>query len=93
MILPTLGCDSMQDEKTLEKPMGMNHQQSRMQQCGAAMIVGTFALLLITACTSDQPKPLPHSTPDQVRGHGDRAFEKLKQEEQERATRPPTSRY
>ncbi len=71
----------------------MNHRQSRMQQCGAAMIVGAFVLLSITACASDQPKPLPQSTPDQVRGHANRAFEKLKQEEQEKATRPPAPRY
>jgi hypothetical protein len=71
----------------------MNHRQSRMQQRSAAMGVGIFVLLLITACASDQSKPLPQSTPDQVRGHADRAFEKLKQEEQERGAQPPTPRY
>ena len=53
---------------------------------------GLFVLSLITACASDQPKPLPQPTPDQVRGHADRAFEKLKQEEQERAAQPPVPR-
>ena len=57
------------------------------------MVVGVCVLLLITACASDQSKPLPQSTPDQVRGHADRAFEKLKQEEQERGAQPPTPRY
>ena len=57
------------------------------------MIVGVFVLLLITACASDQPKPLPPSTPDQVRSHADGTFEKLKQEEKERAAQPPTPRY
>jgi hypothetical protein len=57
------------------------------------MVVGVFVLLLITACASDQSKPLPQSTPDQVRGHTDRAFEKLKQEEQERGAQLPTPRY
>jgi hypothetical protein len=71
----------------------MNHQQRRMQQCGATMSGGAFILLLIMGCASDQPKSLPQPTPDQVRGHGDRAFEKLRQEEQERAIRPPTPRY
>jgi hypothetical protein len=71
----------------------MNHRQSRMQQRGAAMGAGVFVLLLITACASDQSKPLPQSTPDQVRGHADRAFEKLKQEEQERGAQPPTPPY
>ena len=66
----------------------MNHRRSRMQQSGAVIIVGLFVLSLITACVSDQSKPSPQLTPDQVRGHADRAFEKLKQEEQERAAQP-----
>ena len=70
----------------------MNHRRSRMQQSGVAMVVGLFALSLITACASDQPKPPPQPTPDQVRSHADRAFEKLKQEEQERAAQPPVPR-
>jgi hypothetical protein len=57
------------------------------------MTVGVCVILLITACASDQSKPLPQSTPDQVRGHTDRAFEKLKQDEQERGAQPPTPRY
>ena len=70
----------------------MIHRRSRMQQRGVAMIVGPIVLSLITACASDQPKPLPQPTPDQVRSHADRAFEKLKQEEQERAAQPPVPR-
>jgi hypothetical protein len=53
------------------------------------MVVGLFVLLQITACASNEPKPLPQQTPDQVRGHADRTFDKLKQEEQERAAQPP----
>jgi hypothetical protein len=67
----------------------MNHRRSCMQQRGVAMVASLFALSLVTACASDQPKPLPQPTPDQVRGHADRAFDKLKQEEQERAAQPP----
>jgi outer membrane biogenesis lipoprotein LolB len=70
----------------------MNHRWSRMQQRRVVMVVGLFVLLLITACASDQPKPLPQPTPDQVRSHADRAFEKLKQEEQENAAQPPVPR-
>jgi ABC-type transporter MlaC component len=71
----------------------MNYRRSRNQQRGVAMVVSLFALLMVvTACASDQTKPLPQPTPDQVRGHADRAFEKLKQEEQERAAQPPTPR-
>ena len=72
--------------------MRMNYRRSHMQHIGIAMAVGLFVFSLITACASDQPKPLPQPTPDQVRNHADRAFEKLKQEEQERATRPPVPR-
>ena len=72
--------------------MRMNHRRSRMQQRGVALVAGLFVFSLITACASDQPKPLPQPTPDQVRGHADRAFEKLKQEEQERAAQPPVPR-
>ena len=67
----------------------MNHRRSRMQQGGVTIVVGLFALSLVTGCTSDQPKPLPQPTPDQVRSHADRAFEKLKQEEQEQSNQPP----
>ncbi len=70
----------------------MNHRRSRMQQGGIAMVVGLLLLLQIAACASNDPKPLPQPTPDQVRGHADRAFEKLKQEEQERAAQPPVPR-
>jgi hypothetical protein len=71
----------------------MNHRRSRMHQSGVAiMIVGLFVLSLITACASDQPIPPPQPTPDQVRSHADRAFEKLKQEEQESAPQPPVPR-
>jgi hypothetical protein len=44
---------------------------------------------IVVACASNGPKGLPPPTPDQVRSHADRAFEKLKQEEQERAVQPP----
>ena len=71
----------------------MNHRRSRMQQSEVVIIiVGLFVLSLITACASDQPKSLPQPTPDQVRSHADRAFEKLKQEEQESASQPPIPR-
>ena len=67
----------------------MNYRQNCMQQSGVALVMSLVLLSLITACASDQPKPLPQPTPDQVRGHADRAFDKLKQEERERATQPP----
>ena len=64
---------------------------------GRQMITGyamtAILFMAMTACSSDQPKPPLQPTPDQVRGHADRAFEKLKQEEQERTTQPPAQRY
>jgi hypothetical protein len=70
----------------------MNHRRNCMQQPGIVVAAGLCVFSLITACASDQPKPLPQPTPDQVRSHADRTFEKLKQEEQERAAQPPVPR-
>jgi len=56
------------------------------------IVLGLYSLAVfsaVVACTSDGPKGPPPPTPDQVRSHADRAFEKLKQEEQERAAQPP----
>lgn len=55
-------------------------------------LVGLMAgvlFMIIAGCSSEQPKPLAQPTPDQVRGHTDRTFDKLKQEERERTTQPP----
>jgi hypothetical protein len=73
--------------------MHMSHRPSCMQQSGIAVALGLCVLALSAACASDQPKPLSQPTPDQVRSHADRAFEKLKQEEQERAVQPSAPRY
>jgi hypothetical protein len=70
----------------------MTYCRKRMQQRGVALGASLFILSLFTACANDQPKPLPQPTPDQVRGHTDRAFEKLKQEEQERGSQLPVPR-
>lgn len=42
-------------------------------------------LLAIGGCAGEAPKSAPTMTQDQVRGNADRAFEKLKQEEKNRA--------
>lgn len=57
-----------------------------------ATVAGLMSLVLLLAfgaCASDAPKGPPGPTGDQVRGHADRAFENLKQEERERAAQPP----
>jgi len=55
-----------------------------------SLIVGLLGALLLSlgGCASEPPKPAPTVTPDQVRSHADKAFEKLKQEEQNRAVDP-----
>jgi hypothetical protein len=60
-----------------------------------ATVTGLISLVVcsvVGACASDAPKGPPPPTADQVRSHADRAFEKLKQEEQERAAQPPLAR-
>jgi hypothetical protein len=47
---------------------------------------------VVAACANDAPNGPPPPAADQVRGHADRAFDKLKQEEQERAAQPPMPR-
>jgi hypothetical protein len=68
----------------------MKHDQ-RMTGDGRTILLGLMAGILavsVMACSSEQPKPMVQPTPDQVRNHADRAFDKLKQEEQERAANP-----
>jgi outer membrane biogenesis lipoprotein LolB len=52
------------------------------------IVLSLAAVLMLTGCSSHEPKPMAQPTPDQVRGHADRGFDKLKQEEQERAVQP-----
>lgn len=53
-----------------------------------------IALFLVSVggCASDPPKPAPTVTPDQVRGHADKSFDRLKQEEQNRPADPAYQR-
>jgi hypothetical protein len=64
----------------------------RWQRSTVVSLVSLVMLLVVGACASDAPKGSPPPTTDQVRGHADRAFEKLKQEEQESAPQPPVPR-
>jgi hypothetical protein len=66
----------------------MNYRLSRMQDVMTATVIGLVGCVLISACASDTPKGPPPATPDQVRSHSDKTFDKLKQEEQERGTQP-----
>lgn len=44
-----------------------------------------FGWFLIVGCAGDPPKPHPQPTPQQTRSDSDRFFEKMKQEERDRA--------
>ena len=65
-----------------------------MQERGRCAVVGCLGILLFSleGCSSDPPKPAPTVTPGQVRSHSDKAFEKLKHEEQNRSTDPTAPR-
>ena len=64
--------------------------EGTMHRCAGngGVMVGVLGVMLLSfgGCASDPPKPAPTVTPDQVRSHADKAFEKLKQEEQNRAS-------
>jgi hypothetical protein len=64
----------------------------RWQRTTVVSLVSLVMLSVVGACASNAPKGSPPPTVDQVRGHTDRAFEKLKQEEQERVVQPPVPR-
>ena len=64
----------------------------RWQRTTVVSLVSLVMFSVVGACASDAPKGSPPPTADQVRGHADRAFDKLKQEEQESAPQPPVPR-
>jgi len=79
----------------------MMRQAAAVQEGGARMtvqlkhvekatgiVLGAVAFLILAACSSHDPKPMVQPTPDQVRGHADHGFDKLKQEERERGAQP-----
>ena len=58
---------------------------------GAGAVMASV-LLGFGGCASEAPKSTSTMTPEQVRGHADKAFEKLKLEEQGRSTDPAMPR-
>jgi hypothetical protein len=61
-------------------------RSQRRELRGATTIVLGLGMLMLSSCSSNEPKPMAQPTPDQVRGHSDREFDKLKQEEREHGT-------
>jgi len=60
---------------------------NRVRVMGAGAVMASM-LLGLSACASDAPKSTSTMTPEQVRGHADKTFEKLKLEEQGRSADP-----
>lgn len=58
-----------------------------MTVVGGLIIGGT----VVAGCSSPETKPMAQPSTQDVRGHADRAFDKLKQEEQERGA--PSTPY
>jgi hypothetical protein len=69
----------------------MTVQRKHMERA-AGIVLGATAFLILAACSSHEPKPMTQPTPDQVRGHADQNFDKLKQEERERGVQPASPR-
>jgi hypothetical protein len=68
-----------------ETLMDTNGIQRRRRTVPLGGVVGLPLILITAGCAGDPPKPAPTVTPEQVRSHADKAFEKLKQEEQNRS--------
>ncbi len=58
------------------------------------LMAGVLGVLMLSlgGCASEPPKSVPTVTQDQVRSHSDKAFEELKQEEQNHAADPAMTR-
>lgn len=61
--------------------------RNRFRVMGAGAVMASM-LLGLGGCASEAPKSTSTMTPEQVRGHADKTFEKLKEEEQGRSTDP-----
>ena len=71
----------------MKEGMGMMEKSIwQMGYMGGVSVAGIGVLLLVMGgCAGEAPKPAPTMTQDQVRGNADKAFERLKQEEKNRA--------
>lgn len=65
--------------------------RDRVRAVGAGAVVASMVLGL-SGCANDAPKSTSTMTPEQVRGHADKTFEKLKLEEQGRSADPAIPR-
>jgi hypothetical protein len=65
----------------------MQQNGAAKMECKTGLVVAGIGVLLsvMEGCVGQAPKPEPTMTQDQVRINADKAFEKLKQEEKNRA--------
>ncbi len=49
------------------------------------MVAIGIGVASVTGCSTDSPKPASTMTQEQVKSHADKSFERLKQEEKDRA--------
>jgi hypothetical protein len=75
--------------------IGMQEKATWRTGCKSGLIAAGIGVLLLSTggCAGDAPKPAPTMTPDQVRSNADKAFDKLKQEEKNRAVGSGVSSY
>lgn len=52
--------------------------------CGSMVMVVAGVVVGLSSCAGEPVKPTQTVSPDQVHGHADKAFDKLKQEEKSR---------
>jgi hypothetical protein len=69
--------------------MGWSEHMAIGERRIVGCVMAGILLTSLAACSSAQPKPMTQPTPDQVRSHSDRVFDKLKEEEKERTAQPP----
>jgi hypothetical protein len=65
----------------------MPQKWAGMMECKTGLVVAGMGVLLsvMGGCAGHTPKPEPTMTQDQIRSHADKAFERLQQEEKNRA--------
>lgn len=72
----------------------MTRRRRKASDGGLMISLSGMLLLGLVGCANKQlPPPAPPVTPDQVRTHADKSFEKLKQEERDRAEDPAATSY
>ena len=62
------------------------------RRCVVVVAIG-IGVASVTGCATDSPKPAPAMTQEQVKTNADKSFERLKQEEKNRAVGSEAAPY